>query len=204
MTILTDPTDLPEPDADIDTDTESPAPAQAELVPASAVPADHATELARIFADTGTLAQGIPGYRPRAAQHKMAEAVAGAIERSDSVIVEAGTGTGKTFAYLVPAMLWGGKVILSTGTKNLQDQLFLRDIPTVRRALNVPISVSLLKGRANYLCHYHLERAQANGRLASKQDAAWLHEIGRSRRSHPRATKPNWPQCPRTRRSGNS
>ncbi len=179
MTILTDPTDLPEPDADIDTDTESPAPAQAELVPASAVPADHATELARIFADTGTLAQGIPGYRPRAAQHKMAEAVAGAIERSDSVIVEAGTGTGKTFAYLVPAMLWGGKVILSTGTKNLQDQLFLRDIPTVRRALNVPISVSLLKGRANYLCHYHLERAQANGRLASKQDAAWLHEIGR-------------------------
>ncbi len=173
MTILTDPTDLPEPDAD----TESPAPAQAELVPASAVPADHASELAKIFADTGTLAQGIPGYRPRDAQQKMAEAVAGAIERSDTVIVEAGTGTGKTFAYLVPAMLWGGKVVLSTGTKNLQDQLFLRDIPTVRRALNVPISVSLLKGRANYLCHYHLERAQANGRLASKQDAAWLREI---------------------------
>ncbi len=76
-------------------------------------------------------------------------------------------------------MLWGGKVILSTGTKNLQDQLFLRDIPTVRKALNVPISVSLLKGRANYLCHYHLERAQANGRLASKQDAAWLRDIAR-------------------------
>ncbi|CAG9172877.1 putative ATP-dependent DNA helicase YoaA [Cupriavidus laharis] len=175
MTILTDPTDLPEPDAD----TESPAPAQAELVPASAVPADHASELAKIFADTGTLAQGIPGYRPRASQQKMAEAVAGAIERSDTVIVEAGTGTGKTFAYLVPAMLWGGKVVLSTGTKNLQDQLFLRDIPTVRRALNVPISVSLLKGRANYVCHYHLERAEANGRLASKQDAAWLREISR-------------------------
>ncbi|WP_224080048.1 ATP-dependent DNA helicase [Cupriavidus laharis] len=172
---MTDPTDLPEPDAD----TESPAPAQAELVPASAVPADHASELAKIFADTGTLAQGIPGYRPRASQQKMAEAVAGAIERSDTVIVEAGTGTGKTFAYLVPAMLWGGKVVLSTGTKNLQDQLFLRDIPTVRRALNVPISVSLLKGRANYVCHYHLERAEANGRLASKQDAAWLREISR-------------------------
>ncbi|WER47696.1 ATP-dependent DNA helicase [Cupriavidus sp. WKF15] len=154
-------------------------PAQAELVPASAVPADHASELAKIFAETGTLAQGIPGYRPRASQQQMAEAVAGAIERSDTVIVEAGTGTGKTFAYLVPAMLWGGKVVLSTGTKNLQDQLFLRDIPTVRRALNVPISVSLLKGRANYLCHYHLERAQANGRLASKQDAAWLREIAR-------------------------
>ncbi len=175
MTILTDPTDLPEPEAD----TDSPAPAQAELVPASAVPADHASELAKIFAETGTLAQGIPGYRPRSSQQQMAEAVAGAIERSDTVIVEAGTGTGKTFAYLVPAMLWGGKVVLSTGTKNLQDQLFLRDIPTVRRALNVPISVSLLKGRANYLCHYHLERAQANGRLASKQDAAWLRDIAR-------------------------
>jgi len=175
LTILTDPTELPEPDAD----TDSPAPAQAELVPASAVPANHASELATIFAETGTLAQGIPGYRPRHAQQQMAEAVAGAIERSDTVIVEAGTGTGKTFAYLVPAMLWGGKVVLSTGTKNLQDQLFLRDIPTVRRALNVPISVSLLKGRANYLCHYHLERAQANGRLASKQDAAWLRDIAR-------------------------
>ncbi|WP_420993852.1 ATP-dependent DNA helicase [Cupriavidus sp. 30B13] len=139
--------------------------------------AAHAAQLATIFARTGTLAQAIDGYRPRDAQERMAAAVAGAIEASDTVIVEAGTGTGKTFAYLVPAMLWGGKVILSTGTKNLQDQLFLRDIPTVRRALNVPVSVSLLKGRANYLCHYHLERAEAQGRLASRQDAAWLREI---------------------------
>nr|WP_255581780.1 ATP-dependent DNA helicase [Cupriavidus sp. AU9028] len=131
----------------------------------------------RIFSPTGTLAQGIPGYRPRQSQARMAEAVAGAIDENDTVIVEAGTGTGKTFAYLVPAMLWGGKVILSTGTKTLQDQLFLRDIPTVRRALKVPVSVALLKGRANYLCHYHLERAQAAGRLASRQDAAWLREI---------------------------
>ena len=138
----------------------------------------RAAALARIFAPTGTLAQAIDGYRPRDAQAKMAAAVADAIEAHDAVIVEAGTGTGKTFAYLVPAMLWGGKVILSTGTKNLQDQLFLRDIPTVRRALNVPVSVALLKGRANYVCHYHMERAQLNGRLASKQDAAWLREIG--------------------------
>lgn len=137
----------------------------------------RAAALARIFAPTGTLAQAIDGYRPRDAQSKMAAAVADAIEAHDTVIVEAGTGTGKTFAYLVPAMLWGGKVILSTGTKNLQDQLFLRDIPTVRRALNVPVSVALLKGRANYVCHYHMERAQLNGRLASKQDAAWLREI---------------------------
>ncbi|WP_446718146.1 ATP-dependent DNA helicase [Cupriavidus sp. OTU4054] len=141
--------------------------------------ATQAEQLGKIFADTGTLASAIPGYRPRASQKQMAEAVAGAISQHDTVIVEAGTGTGKTFAYLVPAMLWGGKVILSTGTKNLQDQLFLRDIPTVRHALNVPISVSLLKGRANYVCHYHLERAQANGRLASKQDAAWLRDIAK-------------------------
>nr|WP_240619798.1 ATP-dependent DNA helicase [Cupriavidus neocaledonicus] len=160
-------------------DAAAPTPA----APTPAAPADagasRGAELATIFADTGTLAQAIPGYRPRASQHKMAEAVAGAIAQNDSVIVEAGTGTGKTYAYLVPAMLWGGKVILSTGTKNLQDQLFLRDIPTVRHALNVPVSVALLKGRANYVCHYHLERAQAGGRLASRQDAAWLREIGR-------------------------
>ncbi|WP_427313187.1 ATP-dependent DNA helicase [Cupriavidus sp. H39] len=172
MSDLIDSTDLPD-------DTG----ADAAAAPTHAAPADagasRGAELATIFADTGTLAQAIPGYRPRASQHKMAEAVADAIAQNDSVIVEAGTGTGKTYAYLVPAMLWGGKVILSTGTKNLQDQLFLRDIPTVRHALNVPVSVALLKGRANYVCHYHLERAQAGGRLASRQDAAWLREIGR-------------------------
>ncbi|WP_061957489.1 ATP-dependent DNA helicase [Cupriavidus pauculus] len=156
------------------------APSSGDAQAASAKQAaSQSAQLATMFADTGTLATAIPGYRPRASQQKLAEAVAKAIAENDTVIVEAGTGTGKTFAYLVPAMLWGGKVILSTGTKNLQDQLFLRDIPTVRHALNVPVSVSLLKGRANYLCHYHLERAQANGRLASKQDAAWLRDIAR-------------------------
>lgn len=137
----------------------------------------HHAELATLFADDGTLAKGIESYRPRTSQLKMAQAVANAIEAADSVIVEAGTGTGKTYAYLVPAMLWGGKVILSTGTKNLQDQLFLRDIPTVRKALNAPVSVALLKGRANYVCHYHLERTSQNGRLSSRQDAAWLRQI---------------------------
>ncbi len=139
----------------------------------------HDAELATLFADDGTLAQGIESYRPRASQLTMAQAVANTIESADSLIVEAGTGTGKTYAYLVPAMLWGGKVILSTGTKNLQDQLFLRDIPTVRKALNAPVAVALLKGRANYLCHYHLERTSQNGRLSSRQDAAWLREINR-------------------------
>ncbi|MGU7780646.1 ATP-dependent DNA helicase [Burkholderia sp. PU8-34] len=97
----------------------------------------------------------------------------------NTLIVEAGTGTGKTYAYLVPAMLWGGKVIVSTGTKHLQDQLFQRDIPTVRDALAVPVTVAMLKGRANYLCHYYLQRTADNGRLPSRQDTAYLQEIVR-------------------------
>jgi ATP-dependent DNA helicase DinG len=96
-----------------------------------------------------------------------------------TLIAEAGTGTGKTFAYLVPALLWGGKTIVSTGTKNLQDQLFLRDIPTVRAALKAPVSVALLKGRSNYVCHYHLERTLQNGRMTSRDDVGYLREISR-------------------------
>ncbi|ENZ80174.1 ATP-dependent DNA helicase DinG [Ralstonia sp. GP73] len=169
---LTSLSPLAEPSADSDAD------AGDASAPAASVPADaHHAELSTLFADDGTLAKGIEGYRPRSAQLTMAQAVANAIEAADSIIVEAGTGTGKTYAYLVPAMLWGGKVIVSTGTKNLQDQLFLRDIPTVRKALNAPVSVALLKGRANYVCHYHVERASQNGRLSSRQDAAWLRQI---------------------------
>lgn len=112
-----------------------------------------------------------------------ADAAAAAESDSDAgdntLIVEAGTGTGKTYAYLVPAMLWGGKVIVSTGTKHLQDQLFQRDIPTVRNALAVPVTVAMLKGRANYLCHYYLQRTADNGRLPSRQDTAYLQEIVR-------------------------
>ncbi|MDO8301275.1 ATP-dependent DNA helicase [Lacisediminimonas sp.] len=109
----------------------------------------------------------------------MARAIAHAITQASTLIAEAGTGTGKTFAYLVPALLWGGKTIISTGTKNLQDQLYLRDIPTVRKALNVPVTVALLKGRANYACHFHLERTLENGRLTSREDVGYLREIAR-------------------------
>ncbi|HYD96890.1 MAG TPA: ATP-dependent DNA helicase [Noviherbaspirillum sp.] len=109
----------------------------------------------------------------------MAKAIAAAIAHQQTLIAEAGTGTGKTFAYLVPALLWGGKVILSTGTKNLQDQLYLRDIPTVRKALNAPVSVALLKGRANYVCHFHLERTLQNGRLTAREDVGYLRDIAR-------------------------
>jgi ATP-dependent DNA helicase DinG len=107
----------------------------------------------------------------------MAQAVARAITERRPLVAEAGTGTGKTFAYLVPALLYGGKVIVSTGTKTLQDQLFERDLPTIRDALTVPITVALLKGRANYVCHHHLERTAREGRLPSRSDARYLPKI---------------------------
>ena len=139
----------------------------------------HDDEIEQLFSGAGTLANGIPGFRPRQSQTEMARAVSQAIAGQRVLIAEAGTGTGKTFAYLVPALLWGGKVIISTGTKNLQDQLFLRDIPVVRKALNVPVSVALLKGRANYVCHFHLERTVQNGRLTAREDVGYLRDIGR-------------------------
>ena len=107
----------------------------------------------------------------------MAQAVAQAIEGRHPLIAEAGTGTGKTFAYLVPALLYGGKVIVSTGTKTLQDQLYERDLPLIRDALAVPVTVALLKGRANYVCHHHLERTAREGRLPSREDARHLPKI---------------------------
>jgi ATP-dependent DNA helicase DinG len=116
-------------------------------------------------------------YEEGAHELGVATASTGIDGGENTLIVEAGTGTGKTFAYLVPAMLWGGKVIVSTGTKHLQDQLFQRDIPTVRDALAVPVSVAMLKGRANYLCHYYLQRTADNGRLPTRQDTSHLQEI---------------------------
>ncbi|MGE5623055.1 MAG: ATP-dependent DNA helicase, partial [Bacillota bacterium] len=142
-------------------------------------PGDHDPDIEQLFDAAGPLSQAVAGFRPRQSQTEMAKAVAQAIAQRQTLIAEAGTGTGKTFAYLVPALLWGGKVILSTGTKNLQDQLYLRDIPTVRKALNAPVSVALLKGRANYVCHFHLERTLQNGRLTSREDVGYLREISR-------------------------
>ncbi len=138
-----------------------------------------ALSLPEIFSPDGLLASAIPGYRLRAQQLDMAERIAAAMAANRVLVAEAGTGTGKTFAYLVPALLSGGKVIVSTGTKNLQDQLFSRDIPTVRKALGSPVKVALLKGRANYVCHYHLERSLADGRFLSREDAAHAARIAR-------------------------
>src|SRR4029079_6764562 len=134
-------------------------------------------ELEALFSAAGPLARAISAYKLRGEQIEMARAVAQAIESRGALIVEAGTGTGKTFAYLVPALLSGGKVIVSTGTKTLQDQLFDRDIPTVRGALRASVTVALLKGRANYVCHYHLERQLADGRFVNREDSVHLHAV---------------------------
>jgi len=123
------------------------------------------------------LAQAMPGFRRRASQVAMADAVLRTIRSAGRLVAEAGTGTGKTFAYLVPALLEGGKVIISTGTKTLQDQLFERDLPMVRDALAVPLTLALLKGRANYICLHHLERTSREGRLPSREDARHLPKI---------------------------
>ncbi|MDR2839492.1 MAG: ATP-dependent DNA helicase [Azonexus sp.] len=135
------------------------------------------SDLAEIFSPAGPLAATIDGYRVRQQQVDMAERIAAAIEQCAVFIAEAGTGTGKTFAYLVPALRSGGKVIVSTGTKTLQDQLFNKDLPMVREALKAPVKIALLKGRANYVCPYHLERALADGRFLDRQDAADARRI---------------------------
>ena len=141
------------------------------------LPADD--QLEAVFGAAGALSRAIPGYRMRRQQIEMAQAIAEAMRDNSLLVAEAGTGTGKTFAYLVPALLSGGKVIISTGTKNLQDQLYNRDLPTVRDALQVPVSTALLKGRANYVCHHHLEGAIKDGRFASREEVAQLHKIAR-------------------------
>ncbi len=134
-------------------------------------------DLADVFASTGLLARKLPGYAPRDAQRTMAEAVAATLADGGRLVVEAGTGTGKTFAYLVPALLSGRRIIVSTGTKHLQDQLFDRDLPTVRGALGLSTRVALLKGRANYLCLHRLDLAAAEGRFPTRAQAAELEHI---------------------------
>jgi ATP-dependent DNA helicase DinG len=130
-----------------------------------------------ILGPDGPFARRVEGFAPRAAQRAMAEAVAAALRDHDTLICEAGTGTGKTFAYLVPALRSGGKVIISTGTKHLQDQLFHRDLPVVRAALQVPVTTALLKGRANYLCLHRLALTEQDGRLTSREEVAALRQV---------------------------
>jgi len=138
----------------------------------------HNSSIKAVFSEQGPLALNSPGYRLRPAQIELAEAVELTIASRSTLIAEAGTGTGKTWAYLVPALLSGGKVLISTGTRTLQDQLFTRDLPRVRDALAIPVSIALLKGRGNYVCHYHLEQLQNEDRgLRSRSEVHQLRQI---------------------------
>nr|WP_315195978.1 ATP-dependent DNA helicase [uncultured Aquabacterium sp.] len=137
-------------------------------------------DLNDLFSTSGPLARAFDDYCERREQIEMAQAVQAAIREARTVVLEAGTGVGKTAAYLVPALVEGGKVIVSTGTKALQDQLFHRDLPAVRDALGVPVKVALLKGRSNYLCWHHLDRTNQDATLlGSKQEVRDLSLINR-------------------------
>ena len=135
-------------------------------------PAGAADDLAQATADAlgphGALAQADPGFVEREPQLRLADAMARAIAERATLVAEAGTGVGKTFAYLVPLLLSGRRALVSTATKNLQDQLFLRDLPRLRDALGLPVRLALLKGRSSYLCLHRLEQARESGTLPDR------------------------------------
>lgn len=130
-----------------------------------------------LFSSTGPLSTVISNFTARPQQQQMAQAVGDAIHNYQSAIIEAGTGVGKTFAYLVPALSSGGKVIVSTGTKTLQDQLYFKDLPLVRKAFQTSAKLALLKGRANYLCVYRLKQAISDGQYRDRRSVSYLHRI---------------------------
>lgn len=135
------------------------------------------SDVSHLLSEDGPFAKLVPGFAARTQQQEMAERVADAIESGNHLIAEAGTGTGKTFAYLVPALMSQSKVLISTGTKNLQDQLFHKDLPIVSKALAVPATVALLKGRANYLCLHRLDLAEQEGRFRTPEMANGIIKI---------------------------
>jgi ATP-dependent DNA helicase DinG len=131
-------------------------------------PLDLQRRVAEALSGHGPLAASDPAHRPRQAQDTMAQAVARAVEERGALVVEAGTGVGKTFAYLVPLLLAGRRALVSTATKSLQDQLFLRDLPRLKAALQVPAKLALLKGRSSYLCLHRLEQARDGAELPDR------------------------------------
>jgi ATP-dependent DNA helicase DinG len=133
--------------------------------------------LRELFGPTGALARSLRGFVPRSGQQRMAERIAEALQLREVLLVEAGTGTGKTFAYLVPALLSGRRVLISTGTRTLQDQLFARDLPLLGAALGRPVRTALLKGRANYLCRARLDSGATQGELLNDAGGALLARV---------------------------
>ncbi len=139
-------------------------------------PKTHA-DWKHLISDDGPLAKAISGFQVREQQQDMLCAVGDAINSNTAAVIEAGTGVGKTFAYLVPAIASGGRVIVSTGTKTLQDQLFNKDLPLVKKALKTDTSIALLKGRANYLCTHRLGLARSDGRFDDRRSLSYLQRI---------------------------
>ncbi len=130
-----------------------------------------------LLAKDGPLASAIDGFQVREQQQEMLVAVGEALKNNSAAVIEAGTGVGKTFAYLVPAIAHGGRVIISTGTKTLQDQLYTKDLPLVKNALKTDTKTALLKGRANYLCTYRMHRAQSEGRFDDRRSLSYIQRI---------------------------
>lgn len=131
----------------------------------------------KTFADDGPLCKHIEGFKRRESQVEFAQAVGQAIENRETAVVEAGTGTGKTFAYLIPAILSGSKTIVSTASKTLQDQLFSKDVNLIQEALGRYVTVTVLKGRANYICKFRLERLIQSGLLPERTSGPKLDKI---------------------------
>ena len=129
------------------------------------------------FAPLGVLARATEQFQPREGQTEMALAVADVVSHGGSLVVEAGTGVGKTFAYLVPALLSGERVLLSTATKALQDQLFSRDLPRLVQALNLPVRLALLKGRSSYLCTHRMEMARRDTTMPDRHTVHLLSRV---------------------------
>ncbi|MGE8286799.1 MAG: ATP-dependent DNA helicase [Stenotrophomonas sp.] len=136
-----------------------------------------ATASCEALSEGGALARALDAFVPRPAQLRLTGAIAETLQQRDVLLAEAGTGTGKTFAYLVPALLSGLKTIVSTGTRALQDQLYHRDLPRVRAALGVGHRAALLKGRANYLCRYRLDQARGEPRFSTPEQVAQFQRI---------------------------
>lgn len=134
-------------------------------------------DVAQAFAPGGALAQADERYVEREVQQRMAQDVAAAIDERRPLVAEAGTGVGKTFAYLVPTLLSGKRALVSTATKSLQDQLFLRDLPRLRDALQLPVTLALLKGRASYLCQHRLGQARHSAELPDRWAVRTLAKI---------------------------
>ena len=133
--------------------------------------------ITNVLGHDGPIAAHLSGFAPRVEQQHLAEAIFSTFEDTAQLVGEAGTGTGKTFAYLVPAILSGQRIIISTGTRHLQDQLYYSDLPLVNRALSSGVSISLLKGRANYLCKHRLQRAMRHPALLDARYQEHLRAI---------------------------